>query len=207
MQDFVLMNVVGITYNQIESGIYAVILKEADGEVRVPILIGEAEAQAIECRLQNVSTPRPLTHDLYINTLTALGYSLRSIEIYMLSSGVFAANLRLMDSEGETVTVDARSSDAIALAIRANAKILMEREIIVKMGFMTAQKESGSERKITQPTPEAIMSGEFDLSKLEDEILRDLFDRSVSSEYYELAARLKQEIKRRIDSDSDRKEI
>ncbi|MDE6256590.1 MAG: bifunctional nuclease family protein, partial [Muribaculaceae bacterium] len=116
------LELVGITYNQIESGVYAVILREVGGERRIPIIIGYPEAQAIECKLQDVVTPRPLTHDMMLNFMTAFGVSLKEIEIKRLPNGVFAADLIFSDGENTRI-VDARSSDGIALAIRAGAPI------------------------------------------------------------------------------------
>ncbi|MDE6559380.1 MAG: bifunctional nuclease family protein, partial [Muribaculaceae bacterium] len=117
------LRLVGITYNQIESGVYAVILEEVDGERRLPIVIGYAEAQAIECKLQDVKTPRPLTHDLMKSILDSFALNLHAIEIYKLPTGVFAADLLIEDSSGNLRRIDSRSSDALALAIRYDSAI------------------------------------------------------------------------------------
>ena len=93
--DKIRLELIGITYNQIESGVYAVILQQAGGTRRIPIIIGYSEAQAIECKLQEVRTPRPLTHDLMASILSEFGITLREIVIYRLDSGVFAAELVL----------------------------------------------------------------------------------------------------------------
>ena len=87
------LELIGITYNQIESGVYAVILQEADGTRRIPIIIGYPEAQSIECKLQEVVTPRPLTHDLMANMLNEFGVTLLEVNINKLPNGVFAAEL------------------------------------------------------------------------------------------------------------------
>lgn len=134
------LELVGITYNQIESGVYAVILRQADGTRRIPIIIGYPEAQAIECKLQEVVTPRPLTHDMIMNFMNEFGIRLKEIEIRRLPSGVFAADLIFTDGT-QTHTVDSRSSDAIALAIRADAPIYTSAEVLDEAGFDPEEQE------------------------------------------------------------------
>lgn len=102
------LELVGITYNQIESGVYALILQQVGGTRRIPIIIGFPEAQAIECKLQEVATPRPLTHDTMVATLATFGISLQEVEIHKLPNGVFAANLLFSDGINERI-VDSRS--------------------------------------------------------------------------------------------------
>ena len=132
--DKIRLKLIGITYNQIESGVYAVILQQAGGTRRIPIIIGYSEAQAIECKLQEVRTPRPLTHDLMASILSEFGITLREIVIYRLDSGVFAAELVLSDGS-RTHIVDSRSSDAIALAIRVGAPIYTTPKVLSEAGF------------------------------------------------------------------------
>lgn len=129
------LKLIGITYNQIESGVYAVILEEVDGDRRIPIVIGYAEAQAIECKLQEVKTPRPLTHDLIKSILDNFDLKLHAVEIYKLPSGVFAADLLIENPEGELKRIDSRSSDALALAIRTGSPIYTTSEVLEESGF------------------------------------------------------------------------
>lgn len=146
------LRLVGITYNQIESGVYAVILEEVYGLRRLPIVIGYAEAQAIECKLQEVRTPRPLTHDLMKSILESFDLNLHAIEIYKLPNGVFAADLLIEDKEGTLKRIDSRSSDALALAIRFDAPIYTSSEVLDESGFSprnTGKKERRSERNMS----------------------------------------------------------
>ncbi|MDE6423105.1 MAG: bifunctional nuclease family protein, partial [Muribaculaceae bacterium] len=122
MQKKYRLELVGITYNQIESAVYALILQQVGTSRRIPIIIGYLEAQAIECKLQEVATPRPLTHDTMAASLAAFGISLVRVEIRKLPNGVFAADLVFSDGKIEKV-IDSRSSDAVALAIRVGAPI------------------------------------------------------------------------------------
>lgn len=193
------LELVGITYNQIESGVYAVILREVDGERRIPIIIGYPEAQAIECKLQEVVTPRPLTHDMMINFMQAFGVSLKEIEIRKLPNGVFAADLVFSDGENTRI-VDARSSDGIALAIRAGAPIYTSSQVLDEAGFRPDEKKMkvrpnrssdrpASNRPIKQKAKE---DQEKTLEQLEKEM-----QEAAEREDYETAARIKAEIDKR----------
>jgi len=193
------LELVGITFNQIESGVYAVILREADGDRRIPIIIGYPEAQAIECKLQEVATPRPLTHDMIVNFMTAFGISLKEIEIKKLSNGVFAADLIFSDGENTRI-VDSRSSDGIALAIRCGAPIYTSEDVLREAGFLPEEKRRstrqnrGSDRPSSQPR---IKPKEKDLSEKTIEELQSDMQNAAENEDYELAARIKAEIDRR----------
>ena len=128
------LELIGITYNQIESGVYALILQQAGASRRIPIIIGFPEAQAIECKLQEIKTPRPLTHDTMMASLQAFGLTLKEVEIKKLPNGVFAADLHITNGIDEKI-IDARSSDAVALAIRVGAPIYTSEEVLLESGF------------------------------------------------------------------------
>ncbi len=140
------LELVGITYNQIESGVYALILQQVGGTRRIPIIIGFPEAQAIECKLQEVATPRPLTHDTMVATLATFGISLQEVEIHKLPNGVFAANLLFSDGINERI-VDSRSSDAVALAIRVGAPIIHLKKCCENPDLILRIKEAIREAK------------------------------------------------------------
>lgn len=184
------LELVGITYNQIESGVYAVILRQAGGTRRIPIIIGYPEAQAIECKLQEVVTPRPLTHDMIINFMEEFGIRLKEIEIRRLPSGVFAADLIFTDGS-QTRTVDSRSSDAIALAIRADAPIYTSSEVLEEAGFDPEENENHENAEETEVHPP-----EQETSRVSVEKLRAMMQKAAENEDYEEAGRLKAEIDR-----------
>lgn len=138
------LKLIGITYSQIESGVYAVILEEIDGVRRIPIVIGYPEAQAIECHLQEINTPRPLTHDLMKSMMGEFGLQLKCIDIHKLPTGVFAADLVIEGPDGELKKIDSRSSDAISLAIRFGAPIFTTADVLEESGFLPKEvAESG----------------------------------------------------------------
>lgn len=195
------LELVGITYNQIESGVYAVILREAAGERRIPIIIGYPEAQAIECKLQDVVTPRPLTHDMMINFMTSFGISLKEIFIKRLPNGVFGADLVFSDGENTRI-VDARSSDGIALAIRAGAPIYTSEEVLTEAGFLPEEtrKKPRQPRRVDRPSVEkkpAATPRQRNLSELTIDELNAEMQKAAENEDYEKAAEIKAEINRR----------
>ncbi|MDE7159886.1 MAG: bifunctional nuclease family protein [Muribaculaceae bacterium] len=185
------LELIGITYNQIESGVYALILQEVGTRRRIPIIIGYSEAQTIECKLQNIQPPRPLTHDMTASILRGLGATLSKVLIRKLPNGVFAADLTIDGPQGRCI-IDARSSDAIALAIRTDTPIFTTREVLDEAGFeyteddkpvRTAQSSSsapgGASRAATGADP-----------RTRAELL-DAINRASEAEDYEEAARLK----------------
>lgn len=203
--DKIRLDLVGITYNQIESGVYAVILQQADGTRRIPIIIGFPEAQAIECKLQEVVTPRPLTHDLMVNVLSSFGVRLKEVNIYKLDNGVFAAELILTDGE-RTRVIDSRSSDAIALAIRVGTPIYTTSEVLDEAGFEPGEVPGSAKKtenqRVAQKVKSPIVSLNADLSlKSIDQLQKDM-QQAAESEDYELAAKIKAELDRRSNEDN-----
>lgn len=191
MDNKIRLEIVGITYNQIESGVYALILRQADGTRRIPIIIGAPEAQAIECKLQEVMTPRPLTHDMMANTLTAFGIRLEEVMIRKLPSGVFAADLVLTDGQKQR-RVDSRSSDAVALAIRVGAPIYTTAEVIDESGFDVDENGSVSTAQQTREQKKPLELNQMTNSQLEQEMAS-----AIEAENYERAAEIKAELDRR----------
>lgn len=182
------LELLGITYNQIESGVYAVILRQKGGSRRIPIIIGSAEAQSIECKLQDVVTPRPLTHDLMVNMMRDFGLSVSEVQLRRLQSGIFAAYLVVTDGERE-LHIDSRSSDAIALAVRIGCPIYTSEEVLREAGFdadKVPMDKPGRNVSITR--------ARRNLSDLSVEELETAMTKAVESENYEEAARIKKEL-------------
>lgn len=194
--DRIRLELLGITYNQIESGVYAVILREAEGNRRIPIIIGYPEAQAIECKLQEVVTPRPLTHDMMMNFMSEFGISLKEIEIRRLPSGVFAADLIFTDGTN-THTIDSRSSDALALAIRAGAPIYTSEAVMEEAGIIQGEKEKTKEKPFGETSGTPRPFGESSKAAGQRpgapsiEELKAAMQQAAENEDYEEAARLK----------------
>lgn len=129
------LNVMGLSYNQIHDGAYALILAEDGGPYRIPVVIGAPEAQSIAIIIERIIPPRPLTHDLFSGLAHAFGILLKEVFIYNYSDGVFSATMTFVDGEGTEVELDSRTSDAIAIAMRSGAPIFTTREILHTAGF------------------------------------------------------------------------
>ena len=127
------LKVLGITRSEVQAGAYALLLENADHTAessrRIPVVVGIAEAQSIAMRLENVISPRPLTHDLFVSMFHVYGIQLEGVTIYSFKDGVFAAMLHLTDGTVK-VDIDARTSDAIAIALRTGAPIYTTPEVM-----------------------------------------------------------------------------
>ena len=200
------LNVLGISYSQTQSGAYALVLSEEEGSRRIPIIVGGFEAQAIAIELEGLTPPRPLTHDLFKKFSESYGIHLMEVNIHKLEEGVFFANI-LCDNGNQKITLDARTSDAIALALRFKCPIFTTEEIIEKAGIvLDFEKGAGMEQPGEIDEPEELMekpkapekrsriSGLADSSMEE---LKSLLADAVANEYYERASEIRDEINRR----------
>lgn len=194
------LEVVGITYNQIESGVYALILQQIGTNRRIPIIIGFPEAQAIECKMQEVVTPRPLTHDTMATMMAAFGLRLTEVYIYKLPTGAFAADLIMTDGASQRI-VDSRSSDAIALALRVGAPIFTSEEVIRECGFDSNDPEVQTPDRVRRrltgaPSSTSVTPAQrrSDLSNMTLSQLSEAMLKAAENENYEEAARIKIEI-------------
>lgn len=138
--DKILLKVYGLSYSQKQSSVYALILGQADGPIRIPVVIGPAEAQAIALHLENIKPPRPMTHDLFSSLHNAFGIELKEVFIYKFKDGVFYCEMTFADATREVV-LDARTSDAVAIALRCGAPIYTTREVMEETGFVIDNEE------------------------------------------------------------------
>ena len=194
------MNVLGISYSQTQSGAYALVLAEEDGERRIPIIIGGFEAQAIAIQLEGLKPPRPLTHDLFLSFATAFGITIKEINIYKLEEGVFYSKLICEDGH-KHMTVDARTSDAIALALRFNCSIYTTEEILAKSGIVIdiepESKEKPSPSKFFGETSSKKRKPSEDLRNYSVTELKEMLQDAIKNENYEKASDIRDEINRR----------
>ena len=129
------LNILGLSVSQTQSGAYALVLAEENGERRIPIIIGPVEAQAIAIQLEGLKPPRPLTHDLIKNMAMAFDIALLEVTIYKLEEGIFYSEL-LCEMNGKEINIDSRTSDAVALALRFRCPIYTTEEILKKSGII-----------------------------------------------------------------------
>lgn len=199
------LNVLGISYSQTQSGAYALVLSEEDGNRRIPIIVGGFEAQAIAIELEGLAPPRPLTHDLFKDFAESYGIRILEVNIHKLEDGVFFASI-LCDNGDSQTTLDARTSDAIALALRFKCPIYTTDEIVEKAGIVL-DFEKGSdleatelpEEKEVEIAPEKTKKRSIlpDLSDTSMDELRSMLKEAVSNEDYERASEIRDEINRR----------
>jgi len=200
------LNVLGISYSQTQSGAYALVLSEEEGSRRIPIIVGGFEAQAIAIELEGLTPPRPLTHDLFKKFSDSYGISIIEVNIHKLEEGVFFANI-LCDNGDRQITLDARTSDAIALALRFQCPIFTTDEIVEKAGIvLDFEKGTGMDQPGVsedqdevaeapdEPVKRTINPG---LSKSSLEELKSMLSEAVANEDYERASEIRDEINRR----------
>jgi len=163
---------------------YVIVMKEKEGWKRLPIVIGTTEAHAIAIELENVTRPRPLTHDLFVNTLSAFGILINEIVITKVEEGVFFSELVCeQTATGTVIRIDSRTSDAIALAIRFRCKIFTYEDVMTQAAFSVKDIKKDSN---LQPKNEHI--------KNKIDILNNKLKDAIEKEDYELASRLRDQI-------------
>ncbi len=201
--DLIQMTVRGISYSETQTGAYALILNEEKGERKLPIIIGGFEAQSIAIALeQEVKPSRPLTHDLFKSFGERFNIYVKQVIIHKLVDGIFFSSLICERDKIEEI-IDARTSDAIALAIRYNAPIYAYDSILKKAGFTAAISENSkklSEDKWIQNFVKEQSNrneGIGDLKKLSVSKLKSLLTKLVSQENYEKAAKVRDELSKR----------
>ena len=194
------LNIKGISYSQTQSGAYALVLSEVEGERTLPIIIGAFEAQSIAIALEKeIKPPRPLTHDLFKSFADRFNIIVKQVIIHKLVDGVFYSSLICECDKIEEI-IDARTSDAIALATRFNAPIFTFENILDKAGVILKIKD---ETKIAQSKfkmEDLVSDVVEETTSYKDESLKELqnkLEKAVANEDYELAAKLRDEISKR----------
>ena len=197
------LSIKGISYSQAQSGAYALILTEINGNRNLPIVIGAFEAQSIAIGLEKeINPPRPITHDLMAQCLDRFKISVKQVIIHKLVDGVFYASLICERNEIEEI-IDARTSDAVALAIRFDAPIFTYENILSKAGYRENMSEGGTGKQdenwiknfIQEQNPEKNMIS--DLANTNSEDLKQLLSKLVKNEDYESAAKVRDELSKR----------
>ena len=197
------LNIKGISYSQTQNGAYALILNEVDGDRKLPIVIGAFEAQSIAIALEKeIRPPRPLTHDLFKNFADRFDIVVKQVIIHKLVDGVFYSSLICERDKIEEI-IDARTSDAIALALRFKAPIFTYKNILDKAGIYL-KVDPTQENDTDNILVEDIINEEFELEDEQDdyiskttEELHNLLDEAVTNEDYEKAAKIRDEISKR----------
>ena len=200
------LNIKGISYSQTQNGAYALILSEVEGDRKLPIIIGAFEAQSIAIALEKeIKPPRPLTHDLFKNFANRFNIIVKQVIIHKLVDGVFFSSLICERDKIEEI-IDARTSDAIALALRFQAPIFTYKNILDKAGIYL---KGNPKREDEQDLKESISVDDLLADELESnnprenykgktlEDLHNLLDQAVANEDYEAAVHIRDEISKR----------
>lgn len=193
------LEIIGLSFSQTQSGAYALILGEEDGNRRLPIIIGGFEAQAIAVELENMQPMRPLTHDLFRNFADEFGITIDEVIIYSLKEGIFYSRLVCSNSSGETKYIDARTSDAIAMAVRFNCPIYTDEVILASAGMVLDENGEEEETKaLPKKQPEKKNLGkEGEYAALSLDELKESLMRALDEEAYEKASKIRDELNKR----------
>ena len=201
------LDIRGISYSQTQTGAYALVLNEIDGDRTLPIVIGAFEAQSIAIALESeITPPRPLTHDLFKNFAEAYGITIIKVIIHKLIDGVFFSTL-VCEKDNEEKMFDARTSDAIALAIRYNAPIYTHKEVLEKAGVILKQEDFIEDENqvfdededdltdLINNIPES--NTETDYNNFSTKDLELKLNSAIERENYEEAAQIRDELNKR----------
>jgi bifunctional DNase/RNase len=194
------LEIVGLSYSQTQSGAYALVLGETTGSRRLPIIIGGFEAQAIAIELEKMSPSRPLTHDLFKTFAETFEISITEVLIYNLVEGIFYAKLLCNDGTKE-VEIDARTSDAIAIAVRFKCPISTYEFILKSAGIVLDDEPSiettEESEKVAELAETTTSAKSDDYKEKSTEELKNLLQTALDEEQYELASKIRDELNQR----------
>jgi len=190
------LDIVALSHSVTQSQNYAVVLGEIGGNRRLPIVIGSFEAQAIAVATEQMTPNRPLTHDLFKNTLETFNIDLKEVIINNLLDGIFYARLVCIHN-GELVEIDSRTSDALALAVRFDCPIYTY-EFILDAAGVSLEEEDEEDYAEMEPAPSRTRRRkQHSLTELSDDELNQMLEEVLEKENYEKAAKIRDELNRR----------
>jgi bifunctional DNase/RNase len=192
--DKIKLEILDLSPSQLQAGSFTLILTESNGDRRLPIIIGMFEAQAIAIEMEKITPTRPLTHDLFKSFSKSFDFSVEEIHISDISEGVFYSKIICTDGIRQK-NIDARPSDAIAIALRFNAAIYTTESVLNEAGI-SADDLGGQEAKKTSPKNIKVKSSS-DLMSLNSDELKKMLDDAIKNEEYEKAAKIRDEIDKR----------
>lgn len=188
------ITITGLVYNQTIVGTYGLVMSEADGNRRFSVMIGEPEAQSIALKINNKKSPRPLTHDLIHSILATFKATLEKVVIYDMVNDIFFSELHLQKDD-ESFVIDARTSDAVALAVRSDSPIFIKAEILDIVGTVVEADEDEEATGETTEPPTSYNDKELEAMSVRD--LNGMLEEALNEENYELAARLRDAINKK----------
>lgn len=195
MDSEIKLTITGLVYNQTVVGTYGLVLSEENGNRRFSVMIGEPEAQSIALKMNNKKSPRPLTHDLINSILNSFDAILEKVVIYDMVNDVFFSELHIIKEDNKPVVIDARTSDAVALAVRSDCPIFIKSDILEIVGTEVELPEQEEPKSVLPENDEDLSDDDLDLLSLET--LEEMLDLALSNEKYELAVTIRDAIKRK----------
>jgi hypothetical protein len=191
------LELLNLSLSQSQSGAYTLVLGEADGKRRLPIIIGNFEAQAIIIELENMTPNRPLTHDLFKNFAMSFEINIDEVVIYKLHEGIFFSKLVCSNQEKQ-IEIDARTSDAVAMAVRFNCPIYTYEAILAQAGVLFEEENAPSEPKpAKEKKATSRQSKDKDITSLSTDELQEMLQRAIEDEAYEKASQIRDELNKR----------
>jgi bifunctional DNase/RNase len=192
--DKIKLEILDLSPSQLQAGSFTLILTEANGDRRLPIIIGMFEAQAIAIEMEKITPTRPLTHDLFKSFSKSFDFSVEEIQISDISEGVFYSKIICTDGIRQK-NIDARPSDAIAIALRFNASIYTTENVLNEAGISV---DDIGEKEKPKPAPKNIkVKSSSDLMSMTAEDLHTMLNEAIRNEEYEKAAKIRDEIDKR----------
>ncbi|MDO9612900.1 MAG: bifunctional nuclease family protein [Bacteroidota bacterium] len=191
------LNILGLSVSQSQSGAYALVLAEENGDRRIPIIIGPIEAQSIAIQLEGLKPPRPLTHDLFKQMASAFNITISEVIIYKLEEGIFYSELVCI-KDGNQLIIDSRTSDAVALALRFGSPIYTTEEILERAGIVIEFENEPNQEEWNRPASEEQPRGKkHEYGKYTSAELSEMLTSAINDEDYERASAIRDEINRR----------
>lgn len=197
--DKIRLEILGLSSSQSQSGSFALVLGETNGNRRLPIIIGMFEAQAIAIEIERITPNRPMTHDLFKSFAHNFKFEVSEVLISDLKEGVFFAKLICKNTK-RTVEIDSRPSDAIAIGIRFGVPIFTYEAVLSEAGIILTDETNDEGRGILEDREENPVSGSAGTDELKNfstEKLQDLLKDALSKEDYEKAAKIRDEMNKR----------
>jgi len=194
MDSDIKLTITGLVYNQTVVGTYGLVLSEEFGNRRFSVMIGEPEAQSIALKMNNKKSPRPLTHDLIKSLLGVFEAELQKVLIYDMVNDVFYSELYIKKDDNVLI-IDARTSDAVALAVRSDCPIYIKPEILNIVGTEVEPQVEEEVKKVNLPENNENLTDE-DLDLLPLTALEEMLEMAINKEKYELAVTIRDAIKR-----------
>jgi len=189
------LEIIDLRNSDTQTAAYVLLLGEVDGKRRIPVIIGIFEAQSIAMQLENMKPARPLTHDLFKNFSRAFEITLEEVIIDKLEEGVFHSKL-VCTKDDERVEVDARTSDAIALAVRFRCPIFTYEHILSSIGFIVDESEAAQQEMVEAVSEKKTVSDK-DLGSLTVDELNEQLKQAIEDEAYERASKIRDELTKR----------